>query len=789
MYEERQQNPVYGGNMYEPSVAPRAASGGVPHLAQNVVGDLQNQQMAATVNHFNTLADVAVKRYEFANKMRMDQELQQADTEFQTELDKRMAMPNGDPDGFYKEDGQLDLERLNQFVSMHRSNVESIKDGSVSFTNREENALYTQKYLGSLESKVIASASKAESQRIQKAFHDMYNNYMLKEDFASAAALADQAFQNHVMSRAEAESYAIRARKGGARSRVGGAAGINPRKLNADIIDSLLDPESEEEDAPKVVGSENDKNFPGDGSLETHVAPSSSAGEEALKLLHPDEKPAMRAEITADDLREQQEREQLKLDLSDLTPDEFSATWSDTVDSLKQVQLERSEQGVKLSTNFATDEPIGAYALEANEKGGMSKDDYKKMAYAVGAHYVDDPEFAGADVSRLKSKLDKVLDIPGLGQEMFPDSEDPEFAMQSFKEGIINNILSTQKAGIGRRVDAYMEANRISPKSADMDSYMAELFEKDKEIQILRQADTAYFDFFDKKNRVTAMQFDRLYEKYKRQYFADTGNSPEESYRSRIINFKDWFFKKNKGYDQELKEYKKGVADICRTAATEAVVAYRMSGGSDELREQENIGEAIHDAMKNVSAGTPYTKYRKKLELEAQDAAAKRAMEYDAERGRFARLKAERTAKAEEEKAREDEAKDRQKWLDQQRRSARNAQWKAEAQAIDKQKNPYRYEQRADLRVKTDRGNTAYLYVPEGEYEKMLDQLEVGEGEGVVCTINGKRTAVAVRPAKVKHMSMNETALALLLGSKKLSQDELRKVVNGANYSVKFKKK
>lgn len=213
MYEQRKQNPVYSGAMYEAAQAPQAV--GNVRMATDVTHAALAKGQAAVAENMGAFSKVMLDRYEFQNKTRRAAELQRLDAEANLELDKRMALPNGDADGFFDEAGRLRDGELTRFLADHRRAVEGIKDGSVVPKNREEDALYTAKYLQKFQERTNAALHKAVSDRARRAFDETYNLYMETGDYGSAQALASEAFEAGVMSREAADAKAFEAQKQG----------------------------------------------------------------------------------------------------------------------------------------------------------------------------------------------------------------------------------------------------------------------------------------------------------------------------------------------------------------------------------------------------------------------------------------------------------------------------------------------------------------------------------------------------------------------------------------------
>ena len=198
--------------------------------------------------------------------------------------------------------------------------------------------------------------------------------------------------------------------------------------------------------------------------------------------------------------------------------------------------------------------------------------------------------------------------------------------------------------------------------------------------------------------------------------------------------------------------------------------------------------DAIAKARKNLKGGGDIAAWR-----EGRDAGvAARAAKYREQAAEYAPMLEAARKESEEAKA-EKEAqaaaeKERKAYEEGKRKEAQRKVWDAELEAEARQAVPYRYPVVARVQyAEGDKGEAAVTVPPE-VYMKMLQDLKVGRDEGVVCTFGNGKKQVAVKPGNVKGVKFNRAVIQLLYAGRKLTEEQLRAIVNEHNEELHFKK-
>ena len=485
--------------------------------------------------------------------------------------------------------------------------------------------------------------------------------------------------------------------------------------------------------------------------------------------------------------------EVLKVGFGAMTPDEVEEQWLRLGTEAGRVRAVATDDGVgrlRLEIPEAAEEPMAAVAHAANRRGGMTLENYKKGAYATMAAVMTNPDFEGLSDEDMKKLMVGRVEIEGLEEQLFPDlkEEDRGPAMASLVNGIAERVLSTRGDNIRKRVDEFFAGAEGLPGATAVvkgldDASIGALYKPTEAEKALM--DYSWWDNLKTGDAQKAIEdrIEPLLGKYRGRYEEETGEELGDNYGK----FRDWYAETI--IPEKVQAYVEEAKWVCTQAGIDAVVEYRRQGGESWAEENEKMMDAIAKARKNLKGGGDIAAWR-----EGRDAGvAARAAKYREQAEEYAPMLDEARKESEEAKAAKEAKaaaeKERKDWEEGKRKEAQRKVWDAELEAEARQAAPYRYPVVAAVQyAEGDKGEAAVTVSPE-EYMKMLKDLKVGRGEGVVCTFGNGKKQVAVKPGKgVKGVKFNRAVIQLLYAGRKLTEEQLRAIVNEHNEELHFKK-
>lgn len=793
-YQDNSYNTVYGGTQYEPSRAP-----GVRDIqrARAIDNSGVMRGINAIAAHVGEFGEVLQKRYKDKRDNENQLALQQIEHERRMELQRRMDLPNGADGGFYDKYGQPDIKAYQNFNEEYIKRAMQTNKGYATPWDKDERDTYLNAYAQKTRQDAEAALVGNVKNRGLKAFNDSYKLYMEQEDYGSAAGAAVQAHKNQLLSDDELQLYLNRCKKNAVRGMARGRSPRTARGLNNTLIDaiwaehggSVLDttggkPDPEWGDSLTIDVLDNrdsadlmkmpppqkltDENDPTQTDVAEPIDPLSDAYTDAIFMGEPREPRIYMGGLGA------------------MSTDEFMDYMRDQQDRAGNMELVPAGSGrLEFVFNDSTPEPFAVMASEAQDTGKITMEEYRKMAYAIANDAVENEDYRGLTKTQLEKHIMTSIGVDGLEDQFFSDSASPAQAMLSMQQEIVENVMSTRNANIGKRIDGILKDRDGLPGVETMlkgiDDEIRALY-NNKEVDALAQAS----DPLLWGARADRRPFAGLIRKYAARYQAEKGITPQEFDGQKIQGFRDWFMEK--GPLKELQnDYVNEVKNYLTMVASDKVAEYRRNGGKNWAEEQVIITNAIRDARKNLRGGGEYARYREKKEAENARLAHKYNIEARAAREKLGSMQQEAKEKKEAQKAAEKEQKAADKAAENERKAAERKEKREADKKQEQESNPYRYQHTATLQVKNDGEDKHIITVPRWQYEAICDQLGVTDKEGVVCTFGSSRKEYVVRSGAVDMPTMSTPLFNSLYG-KNLSLEQLRKMVRGFNASMKYKK-
>ena len=796
--------PLYNGEAPQAPQVQVQKPGAIPALpmwgqnvsaAINAVGDALIQY--GELEDYGTAAEIGRKRKELAERANRD-------------FTEKARLPWGAEGSFYNEDGTRNEDEIRAFAAKWEEENEKLGTGRFwlrknALRAAEEKEDFSVGFALEVDKNIL----RGEQENRETLFRDNYDLCVAKEDYAGAAEEVDKAVAGGMITKARA--------KGGGK----GKGTVRVKDLTDAMLGSLLEAEREE------AAAEPDKKAAGDakpmemvqdeeGKLElqesdggdsltrlevggAEAAPDLRVGSEAAEARGDSLEDFLKP--TEEDLRLGRDPwdkpEVLRAGYAAMTPDEVGEQWLNLGTRAAQVRAVAAEEGMgrmRLEIPEAAEEPMAVVAHAANVRGGMTLEDYKKGAYATMCAVMTNPDFDGLSDEDMKKLMVGRVQIEGLEEQFFADlaEEDRAVAMESLVNGIAERVLSTRGDNIRKRVDEFFAGAEGLPGATAVvkgldDASIGGMYEPTEAEKALMSY--SWWDWMNDSESKKGFQLatGKLWAEYRDRYAAETGEEIEGKLTdNNVRKFRDWYAETI--LPEKVQAYVEEAKWVCTQAGIDAVVEYRRNGGESWAEENEKMMDAISKARKNLKGGGELAEWREKRDAEV---AARAAMHREDAAEYAPMLEAARKESEEAKEAKAAKAaaeKERKAYEEGKRKAAQRKVWDAELEAQERRAAPYRYPVVKRISYAAGGGDEAVVTLPEAEYMKVVQDLKVGRGEGVVCTFGNGKKQLAVRPGKGKKTTYNLPAIQLLYNNKRLKKEEIKKLVNPHLREMRFKK-
>lgn len=729
-------------------------------VPRDVAGDALRQGVAQVGQNIGGVFREMVETEDSTKQFDQERILMQMQSEVDREAKRRLQLPDGDPEAFFDERGNLSQVALKDFTAPYLRTLKGIGSGILNPDRARKMQMKAALMGDKMVSNLMDSGFEVAKQKQEQAFKDCYDLAVEQGNYSQATGLIAEGVKNGLFSPQRGEVMRLRlsrslARRAAAQARDGV---LTARKMTDHLLNSLLDK-------------------PQDAANTQKQEARSLGNSMGLSLVDEFNKSAVE---TGADLFELPE--DVKEGLSSLSPDQFEEEWTLTNMAANQATAQKEPNTGKFlySAPSGAPEAVQAHCHQASVNGGFTKDNVKRMIYAVAAHLESHPDYAGLPDSEMRKAIIGRVTIKGLEDDLFSDAEFPDIAAQAFTEGIVDNVLVARKSEVDKRVnDAFKNWEEMGPTHADI----AARFKDDDAYR--NAVDTFFLGWNDAAGLLNA----REYPRYKKQFLTEKGLEEKET--PDIEAFRNWFFEKGGIHDQRVKSFIESVKDFYKAKATDAVAEYRKKGGKSWAEEQQIIQDVLKTPLDSVIPNVKGDWREKRQEMLKRQAESYRQ---EAKRWLPA-LKAAQEKGAAREKAREEQAEDAQdradepkKWQQEREKAQRKKEWTEAHERADAAKYPYKYKVNALVGFRNDGEEEPVMTVPAQEYARMLSELEAGDDEGIVVKVGNGRNEYAVRPGNVEGMNMNAAMIRAVYGTRRLSKSQLKKLINGHKTILKFNK-
>lgn len=722
-------------------------NGAVPQVAQQKFVQVQaapkveghGEAVDRALGQAVDAANKVIDLHDFSEGQKTELGRRQIANEASDALQAKLALPYDDEESLYLPDGRLDENKLNAFVNEWQQKYIGVKADFWRSENAMKDAYRQQDDAARLDRSIRTAVVGRELHNRKQYFQDNVELAMLKGDYPGAQRAYDDALAGGMMTKTEHRIALMKLKQREEKERLAEMrqAERNNKLAAGDVTFELLD--GMKSGAPAEV---------------------SAAGD--VKLARAAVDPLVNAKV-----------EVLEAGL------DVERSASITLGDGGFLSVELSESPSDVSVWQAARASQGGYTL------GEHRLDVAQVAAAV----LSDENYAGLTDEQRRKMIAQRVHLVG-GAQLFFDGDEAAY------EGWIMN-QAAQLAGLKGVVDKTdrMLAGYAGGKGIEalLDAEVTE-----QEARDVWEGDRLLAD--ESVEGIKARE--ALYLKYRDEWAAETGEEPRKDIIAAgdLSDFMEWYQQKGGKHDQLRASFVKGVRDVYRQKAIDAVLGLRaervaklsdgtvveLDGKSDWAVEQRVIRDALGRPLTRADYGTLEALARQEAVL--ADGRRQRAKLYAA-KGRESQAKVSGFNEAEKKAAAfaagpAIPALDAAIAEDAAVRAKDAKKKETAAKALNKQLG-----QGVPVRARWDGKKGAEapkVVMPASAYAAIAENL--GAKDGFFVVLPGSSEPVPVEPDdKAGGVVFNKACISMLKKGK-FSKAELDKVVNGAAVKMKFTK-
>ena len=713
------------------------------------------------------------------------------------EVDRRLQLPDGDEDSFFEEDGTVRLSAIGDYAAEQ----EKLLAGVGQRIHDPERAAEMKARAAQMGEEMVADLGELVQrhgfQRREQAWKDAYDLAVETENTEDVMALIARGVSMGLYSAKRGEVMKLRYASELERKRIAAVKkagkGRDGRELQYDMLTSLRQAPVQA-DVPNLTSSA-PANDGSDGGALTLAGESEPEMRKGKPLTMPGEDAPSEPAMAFDGL-------------AALPPDEFCSAFADAahVADRAEVAVHPGTGQLEFSMGPAASESTQMLAGVAAAFGDYTLDDYRRTISKIAAGYFSDERMAGMSGGSLIDKLYNEVKMDGAADVWF---DGDELAYEGFVKTELSRLLAA------RGSDAVDKADRMLVGADGADGIVAMLEREvtDEEISGLTSygyeamAQIAKNGIRDEESRVLHPYFRSALREYETHHgrwveeLAKDGKnkykpSDEEDVAKRFKDdwqeFSTWYMKQKDLYGVQHNALVKGVRDVYRQRAVNAVATLRgtgsyqignevvqLDGKSDWAQEQKVLRHVLRQPLSERELGSVRALADTKVQL-AQERKRRAALYAQEAKEHRAHLQTRQdeiaAAKARKKKADEEEKKSAAL-----REKVREEEYKEKQKAAQKRLDGYskktNYRMRWDGKT-CDAGTPPVVTIPRDMYEEVAGAL--GTNDGFYARLGSLTDDFDVRPGDVDGVMLNLPALNLLDGKKdKFTARKLSDVVNG----------
>lgn len=713
------------------------------------------------------------------------------------EVDRRLQLPDGDEDSFFEEDGTVRLSAIGDYAAEQ----EKLLAGVGQRIHDPERAAEMKARAAHMGEEMVADLGELVQrhgfQRREQAWKDAYDLAVETENTEDVMALIARGVSMGLYSAKRGEVMKLRYASELERKRIAAVKkagkGRDGRELQYDMLTSLRQAPVQA-DVPNLTSSA-PVNDGSDGGALTLAGESEPEMRKGKPLTMPGEDAPSEPAMAFDGL-------------AALPPDEFCSAFADAahVADRAEVAVHPGTGQLEFSMGPAASESTQMLAGVAAAFGDYTLDDYRRTISKIAAGYFSDERMAGMSGDSLISKLYDEVKMDGAADVWF---DGDELAYEGFVKTELSRLLAV------RGSDAVRAADRMMAGADGVDGIAAMLEREvtDEEISGLTSygyeamAQIAKNGIRDEESRVlhpyfrsALREYETHHERWVEELAKDGKNkykpSDEEDVAKRFKDdwqeFSTWYMKQKDLYGVQHNALVKGVRDVYRQRAVDAVATLRgtgsyqignevvqLDGKSDWAQEQKVLRHVLRQPLSERELGSVRALADTKVQL-AQERKRRAALYAQEAKEHRAHLQTRQdeiaAAKARKKKADEEEKKSATL-----REKVREEEYKEKQKAAQKRLDGYskktNYRMRWDGKT-CDAGTPPVVTIPREMYEEVAGAL--GTNDGFYARLGSLTDDFDVRPGDVDGVMLNLPALNLLDGKKdKFTARKLSDVVNG----------
>lgn len=214
---------------------------GSPQVAGTPWNELVGRAYDGVIKTIDEVTQEAVKLEDFTAKQKADYSIAWIQQKADTDLQERLAEADGSERSFYDADGTLRKNKIRDFVSLYKKDLDSVAKLGVTPQTQEENYWKVQNAFMGVTNKLLARGQEKQQDNAVKAVMNNYKLALAQNRFGDACSIMEEAGKNGVFKDGEEKVYAFEATKAGMRASFDELLEADPNLAGKMLMSGQLD--------------------------------------------------------------------------------------------------------------------------------------------------------------------------------------------------------------------------------------------------------------------------------------------------------------------------------------------------------------------------------------------------------------------------------------------------------------------------------------------------------------------------------------------------------------------
>lgn len=214
---------------------------GAPQAVNTPWNELVGHAYDGVIKNIDEVTQQAVKLEDFTAKQKADYSIAWIEQKADADLKERLAETDGSERSFYNADGTLRKNKVRDFVSYYKKDLDSVAKLGVTPQTQEENYWKVQKAFMGMTNNLLARGQEKQKDNAVKALMNNYRIALSQNRFEDASNIAKQGEESGVLLNGEGKLLAFDAIKTGMRSSFDELLEADPQQAGRMLASGQMD--------------------------------------------------------------------------------------------------------------------------------------------------------------------------------------------------------------------------------------------------------------------------------------------------------------------------------------------------------------------------------------------------------------------------------------------------------------------------------------------------------------------------------------------------------------------